>query len=153
MIQALRFCRFEISFPRIVLCELSVGGAVGSACTVSLLSFALLIFFCSGAGRMSICSVLSSFICDSDMDGWASVSGGLATLLLSLSLRVWGYPPSRFMLLVVSSGTVRDVSSGSSSFIATSCDVVGDPDRFLFSHVASFDSVQSPVASINASLH
>ena len=48
MIQVLRFCHLEFSFPRIVLFESSMGGAVGNACTVSLLSFALFTFFCSG---------------------------------------------------------------------------------------------------------
>ena len=62
MIQSLRICRFEFPSPLTVLCELSVSVAVGSAHTGSLLTFALLLIFCSGAAKVSILSVISSFI-------------------------------------------------------------------------------------------
>ena len=62
MIHSLRICRFAFPSPQTVLSESSVGVAVGSARTVSLLTFALLLIFCSGAVKVSILSVISSFI-------------------------------------------------------------------------------------------
>ena len=97
MIHSLRICRFAFPYPLTILSESSVGVAVGSARTVSLLTFALLLIFCSGTVKVSILSVISSFIWDCDMEGWVSEFDGLIaspvitfiSILKTLFLRVY----------------------------------------------------------------